>query len=84
MNDQFGHPAGDQVLREIAHLMGNNFRSHDVVCRMGGEEFAVVQWDGRGETESNWQVDGEERGGATFLKPCTVCGLCGSRYCGTD
>jgi diguanylate cyclase (GGDEF)-like protein len=55
-NDQFGHPAGDDVLREISQLMRENFRSHDVVCRLGGEEFAVVLWDGRGETGgSSWQ-----------------------------
>jgi diguanylate cyclase (GGDEF)-like protein len=56
-NDQFGHPAGDEVLREVAHLMRENFRSHDVVCRLGGEEFAVVLWDGRGEAASSgWQA----------------------------
>ncbi len=55
-NDQFGHPAGDQVLREVATLMRQNFRTHDVVCRLGGEEFAVVLWDGRGEQSgSGWQ-----------------------------
>ncbi len=55
-NDQFGHPAGDQVLREVAMLMRQNFRAHDVVCRLGGEEFAVVLWDGRGrQAGSGWQ-----------------------------
>jgi diguanylate cyclase (GGDEF)-like protein len=55
-NDQFGHPAGDQVLREVATLMRQNFRTHDVVCRLGGEEFAVVLWDGRGQQAgSGWQ-----------------------------
>jgi diguanylate cyclase (GGDEF)-like protein len=55
-NDEFGHPAGDQVLREVAELMAGNFRGHDVVCRLGGEEFAVVLWDGRGETTGGgWQ-----------------------------
>jgi len=54
-NDQFGHPAGDAVLREVADLMRDNFRSHDVVCRLGGEEFAVVLWDGRGQQAgSGW------------------------------
>jgi diguanylate cyclase (GGDEF)-like protein len=55
-NDQFGHPAGDQVLREVADLMRLTFRSHDVICRLGGEEFAVVLWDGRGQKSgSGWQ-----------------------------
>jgi diguanylate cyclase (GGDEF)-like protein len=36
--------------------MSQNFRSHDMVCRLGGEEFAVVLWDGRGAvTGSGWQ-----------------------------
>ncbi len=48
-NDRYGHPAGDQVLREVAALMRWNFRTHDVICRLGGEEFVVVLWDGRGE-----------------------------------
>jgi diguanylate cyclase (GGDEF)-like protein len=55
-NDQFGHPAGDEVLREVANLMRQNFRAHDVICRLGGEEFAVILWDGRGEQAgSGWQ-----------------------------
>lgn len=56
-NDQFGHPAGDQVLRELAQLMRDNFRTHDLVSRLGGEEFAVVLWDGRGEpTGGAWHT----------------------------
>jgi diguanylate cyclase (GGDEF)-like protein len=55
-NDQYGHPAGDDVLREVANLMRQNFRAHDVICRLGGEEFAVILWDGRGEhAGSGWQ-----------------------------
>lgn len=55
-NDQYGHPAGDEVLREVANLMRQNFRAHDVICRLGGEEFAVILWDGRGEQAgSGWQ-----------------------------
>jgi len=44
-NDTFGHPAGDRALQEVAHVMRNAFRTHDVVCRYGGEEFCVVLWD---------------------------------------
>jgi diguanylate cyclase (GGDEF)-like protein len=56
-NDEFGHPAGDEVLKEVAQLMSDNFRARDVVCRMGGEEFAVVLWDGRGDSSgSAWQA----------------------------
>ncbi len=41
-NDQHGHPAGDQVLREIAGLIRDNIRSIDVAVRYGGEEFVMV------------------------------------------
>lgn len=42
VNDNFGHDAGDEVLRSMADLFRTHFRSSDIVCRYGGEEFAVV------------------------------------------
>jgi diguanylate cyclase (GGDEF)-like protein len=42
VNDRHGHPFGDEVLREVARALGEGCRSHDVVCRYGGEEFAVL------------------------------------------
>ncbi len=41
-NDTYGHQAGDAVLVELARRMGEVVRDHDIVCRYGGEEFAVV------------------------------------------
>jgi diguanylate cyclase (GGDEF)-like protein len=41
-NDQWGHPAGDIRLREIADLLRANVREPDVAARYGGEEFAVI------------------------------------------
>jgi len=42
VNDTHGHSAGDEVLRVVARLFRSAVRSHDVVGRMGGEEFAVL------------------------------------------
>lgn len=42
VNDRYGHPAGDQVLRELAALMQRAGRSTDLVARTGGEEFWML------------------------------------------
>ncbi len=42
VNDVFGHPGGDAVLREFGALLMATFRQVDVVARLGGEEFAVL------------------------------------------
>jgi diguanylate cyclase (GGDEF)-like protein len=42
INDTFGHAGGDSVLREFVGLMRRNLRPHDVLGRLGGEEFAIV------------------------------------------
>ncbi len=44
-NDLYGHLAGDEVLKQAAVLMQRCCRGHDVVGRIGGDEFAVVFWD---------------------------------------
>ena len=42
VNDTCGHAAGDDTLKKIASLLTTTFRSSDYVCRIGGDEFAVI------------------------------------------
>lgn len=42
VNDRFGHPVGDVVLRELADSLTENVRTKDFVARYGGEEFSIV------------------------------------------
>lgn len=42
VNDTYGHGCGDQVIRSLALLLKQRFRSTDVIGRLGGEEFGVV------------------------------------------
>ncbi len=44
-NDRYGHAAGDEILRQAARLMQSVVRKHDVVARIGGDEFGVIFWD---------------------------------------
>ncbi len=42
INDNFGHEAGDAVLREVAQRLRDNMREQDTVARMGGDEFVLI------------------------------------------
>ncbi len=42
INDTFGHPAGDQVLRELGTILRESLRAHDIASRYGGDEFVLI------------------------------------------
>ena len=44
-NDTYGYAAGDEILRDTATMMKDITRPHDVVARIGGDEFVVLFWD---------------------------------------
>ncbi len=43
INDEFGHPTGDALLKSVAKKLRNTVREQDLVARLGGDEFAVIQ-----------------------------------------
>jgi len=53
VNDSFGHHAGDEFLRTIAHRFARRVRKTDTCARLGGDEFLVIadRVDGRGDAE---------------------------------
>ena len=42
INDTYGHETGDKILQRVASVLGDSFRTTDHVCRIGGDEFAVI------------------------------------------
>ena len=41
VNDNYGHPVGDQVIRSLSWLLKQRLRKQDIICRYGGEEFLI-------------------------------------------
>lgn len=42
INDAYGHGSGDMILKQVVTLIRENFRQEDCVCRIGGDEFAII------------------------------------------
>lgn len=51
VNDTLGHPAGDQLLVEVARRLTSSLRDTDVVARLGGDEFAIIQENAANQSE---------------------------------
>ena len=54
INDTYGHPVGDQVLRHVARTLQACIRVSDYVCRFGGEEFCVLLTETGEEDARRW------------------------------
>lgn len=45
VNDSYGHPMGDRVIKSLSRLLQKRLRKTDSIGRYGGEEFAIIFWD---------------------------------------
>ena len=68
-NDIYGHQAGDEILKQAAVLMRHCCRGHDVVGRIGGDEFAVIFWDDPQQKRAAAAAKSQERRSANADHP---------------
>jgi diguanylate cyclase (GGDEF)-like protein len=54
VNDRYGHPVVDELLRAVASRLARLLRKGDIAARLGGDEFAVVQFGLRRSDEAEW------------------------------
>ena len=52
VNDQYGHDAGDELLKEVANRLRQSVRDSDVIARIGGDEFNLILHDLNGEGDA--------------------------------
>ena len=68
INDTYGHPHGDEVLRLVAQRLASAVRDGDLLARIGGDEFAVVMVD----TDAQGAIEVAERLSASVRAPLSV------------
>ncbi|MFZ1934652.1 MAG: diguanylate cyclase [Thermoguttaceae bacterium] len=79
INDVYGHPVGDSVLKFVAELLLDNSRASDTVCHYGGEEFCVLL----PETDENGAAVWAERARARLAALCIPADLKDMRVTGS-
>jgi diguanylate cyclase (GGDEF)-like protein len=88
INDVYGHPAGDSVLKFAAELLLDNSRASDTVCRYGGEEFCALLPETEESDAAVWAERARVRLAAlcipTDLKDMRVTGSFGVAQRGSD
>jgi len=72
VNDEHGHEAGDDLLRQVASRLLTVVRTHDTVARLGGDEFAIILRDVADRAEVDVAV---ERVDSAFAAPFSVGGV---------
>ncbi len=65
INDQHGHSAGDELLKQFANILKTSFRDSDVITRLGGDEFAVLM-SGAAQTVAHIAVQRLEKAVEAF------------------
>jgi diguanylate cyclase (GGDEF)-like protein len=65
INDSFGHPAGDELLKQLGARLAASLRNTDLLVRIGGDEFAVVLVDG----DADYANEVAERLTASLCEP---------------
>jgi diguanylate cyclase (GGDEF)-like protein len=68
INDSFGHPAGDELLRQLGARLQSSLRDKDLLVRLGGDEFAVVLIDG----DADYAASVADRLTACLREPFTL------------
>jgi diguanylate cyclase (GGDEF)-like protein len=61
INDQFGHPAGDECLRQFATRLSQVFNDAILICRLGGDEFAILLHAPLGRAQLEYIIERSRR-----------------------